>query len=432
MSDLDKWVAQLRACRPIPEADVRELCHKARELLIEEGNVVTVNAPVTICGDIHGQFHDLMELFRVGGDVPDTNYLFMGDFVDRGFYSLESFLLLLCLKVRYPDRMTLIRGNHESRQITTVYGFYDECLRKYGSANVWRYCCDVFDYLALGAIVLGASNTLSPASESSAAQEYADMNLEVEVCNADGVSTFQFPRQSRSLTSSSDPQPRGSPNGSSSTAGHSSPATGNKTGPPGSGASGSSGGSVGNPAGAVLCVHGGLSPLIQTVDAIRLLDRKQEVPHEGAMCDLLWSDPDDIDGWGLSPRGAGFLFGADIVKEFNYKNDLSLIARAHQLVMEGFKEMFDASIVTVWSAPNYCYRCGNVAALLELSEDESGLGVFARSNGDVSRSDGGQEKGRPNGFDTLEGPARRYRVFQAAPQDSRGMPAKKPVADYFL
>ncbi len=139
MSDLDKAIAQLRACRPIPEAQVRELCYKARELLIEEGNVVGVDAPVTICGDIHGQFHDLMELFRVGGDVPDTNYLFMGDFVDRGFYSLESFLLLLCLKVRYPDRITLIRGNHESRQITTVYGFYDECVRKYGSANVWRY-----------------------------------------------------------------------------------------------------------------------------------------------------------------------------------------------------------------------------------------------------------------------------------------------------
>ncbi|KAF7563280.1 hypothetical protein G7046_g847 [Stylonectria norvegica] len=79
MSDLDRAIAQLRACRPIPEAQVRELCHKARELLIEEGNVVTVNAPVTICGDIHGQFHDLMELFRVGGDVPDTSYLFMGE-----------------------------------------------------------------------------------------------------------------------------------------------------------------------------------------------------------------------------------------------------------------------------------------------------------------------------------------------------------------
>ncbi|KAG8422486.1 phosphoprotein phosphatase PP4 catalytic subunit [Metarhizium acridum] len=416
MSDLDKAIAQLRACRPIPEAQVRELCHRARELLIEEGNVVTVSAPVTICGDIHGQFHDLMELFRVGGDVPDTNYLFMGDFVDRGFYSLESFLLLLCLKVRYPDRMTLIRGNHESRQITTVYGFYDECLRKYGSANVWRYCCDVFDYLALGAIVLGASNTLSPASGP------VDEETEIEVCDQNGSIMSRFPRQRQQSSRPSSSQEQGA-NGSG-------PA--GQTGPPGSGASGSSNGSVGNPAGAVLCVHGGLSPLIDTVDKIRLIDRKQEVPHEGAMCDLLWSDPDDIDGWGLSPRGAGFLFGADIVKVFNHRNDLSLIARAHQLVMEGFKEMFDASIVTVWSAPNYCYRCGNVAAVLELTEDESGTGVFSRSNGEVNRSDGGRGVMMESNGMMKSGPARRYRVFQAAPQDSRGMPAKKPVADYFL
>lgn len=357
-----------------------------------------------------------------------------GDFVDRGFYSLESFLLLLCLKVRYPDRMTLIRGNHESRQITTVYGFYDECLRKYGSTNVWRYCCDVFDYLALGAIVLGASNTLSPGSESESAQDNIDADIEIEVCNANGAVMSRFPRRPQQGSQGSR-----SPNGTPvpADANNVGPIGGGpaKTGPPGSGASGSSGGSVGNPAGAVLCVHGGLSPLIDTVDKIRLLDRKQEVPHEGAMCDLLWSDPDEIDGWGLSPRGAGFLFGADIVKVFNHRNDLSLIARAHQLVMEGFKEMFDASIVTVWSAPNYCYRCGNVAALLELSEDESGLGVFARSNGEVGRSDGGAP---PRGvlmegdLGLKSGPARRYRVFQAAPQDSRGMPAKKPVADYFL
>ena len=333
-----------------------------------------------------------------------------GDFVDRGFYSLETFLLLLCLKVRYPDRMTLIRGNHESRQITTVYGFYDECIRKYGSANVWRYCCDIFDYLALGAIVLGASNTLSSAVEP------IDEDVEIEVCDQQGGTLSRFSRQHRQQMNNA-----ASPNGVSA----------DRTGAPGSGATGDSSGSSGNPTGAVLCVHGGLSPLIDTIDKIRLIDRKQEVPHEGAMCDLLWSDPDEIDGWGLSPRGAGFLFGADIVKVFNYRNDLGLIARAHQLVMEGFKEMFDASIVTVWSAPNYCYRCGNVAAVLELSEDDSGTGIFSRSNGDVNRSEGANGvmmEGAPN----LQGPARRYRVFQAAPQDSRGMPAKKPVADYFL
>lgn len=139
----------------------------------------------------------------------------MGDFVDRGFYSVETFLLLLALKVsihlvsipkclpsifkvRYPDRITLIRGNHESRQITQVYGFYDECLRKYGSITVWRYCTEIFDYLSLSAIIDGK----------------------------------------------------------------------------------------------IFCVHGGLSPSIQTLDQIRTIDRKQEVPHDGPMCDLLWSDPE--------------------------------------------------------------------------------------------------------------------------------------------
>ncbi|MGH0178031.1 UNVERIFIED_CONTAM: hypothetical protein FKN15_004122 [Acipenser sinensis] len=119
-----------------------------------------------VCGDIHGQFYDLKELFRV----------------------------------RYPDRITLIRGNHESRQITQVYGFYDECLRKYGSVTVWRYCTEIFDYLSLSAIIDGR----------------------------------------------------------------------------------------------IFCVHGGLSPSIQTLDQIRTIDRKQEVPHDGPMCDLLWSDPEAV------------------------------------------------------------------------------------------------------------------------------------------
>ena len=422
-ADSDRAIAELRACRTIPESQVRELCYKARELLVEESNVVQVDAPVTICGDIHGQFHDLMELFRVGGDVPDTNYLFMGDFVDRGFYSLESFLLLLCLKVRYPDRITLIRGNHESRQITTVYGFYDECLRKYGNANVWRYCCEVFDYLALGALVLGTSATLEPTVNSNDQDTQTtipadNLDVEIEVMNSHNSVTGRFSRN-RSVARESEL----SVSSSTVSPDHDTPS---RNGASGTAATGDSDGSRNTGGGAVLCVHGGLSPLVETIDRIRLLDRKQEVPHEGAMCDLLWSDPDEIDGWGLSPRGAGFLFGADIVKRFNHINDLSLVARAHQLVMEGFKEMFDASIVTVWSAPNYCYRCGNVAAILELSEDTSNGGTVARSNGDVERS-----YGMPS-IEPRIGPGRRYRVFEAAPQDYKGMPAKKPVADYFL
>ncbi|KAK5078076.1 phosphoprotein phosphatase PP4 catalytic subunit [Lithohypha guttulata] len=461
MSDLDHAIAQLRACRPIPEPQVRELCYRARELLIEESNVVTVDAPVTICGDIHGQFHDLMELFRVAGDVPDTSYLFMGDFVDRGFYSLESFLLLLCLKVRYPDRVTLIRGNHESRQITTVYGFYDECVRKYGSANVWRYCCEVFDYLALGALVLGASTEVpenriqQQNHDTQSTLQIPEGEIECEVLDASGevrdkMLRRQFnlsapsPSMTSRISSAPDRDPEEPPS-SPLTEVIPSPGQPAVQSPP----------SLFRPpsttTGALLCVHGGLSPLIDNINQIRLLDRKQEVPHEGAMCDLLWSDPDDIEGWGLSPRGAGFLFGADVVRKFNHQNDISMVARAHQLVMEGYKEMFEKQIVTVWSAPNYCYRCGNVAAVMEIGEDASNGGSVRRVGGTEGRREmvGAEQHGSrnvvgdgetTNGNNTgtsavmwnLATPGRRYRVFEAAPQGTRGMPAKKPVGEYFL
>ena len=304
MEDLDRQIEQLKKCEYIKESEVKALCAKARDILIEESNVQRISSPITVCGDIHGQFYDLMKLFKVGGEPPATNYIFLGDFVDRGHFSVETWLLLLALKVRYPEKVMLIRGNHESRQITQVYGFYDECIRKYGSANVWRYCTEVFDYLALGALIDGQ----------------------------------------------------------------------------------------------VFCVHGGLSPSLSSLDEIRAIDRKQEVPHDGAMCDLLWSDPDEMSGWTLSPRGAGYLFGGNIVDEFCRLNNISLIARAHQLIMEGYRCIFDDKLVTVWSAPNYCYRCGNIAAIMQLNSN-------------------------------LE---KEFITFEAAPAEERQVPLKKPAPEYFL
>ncbi|PSK59400.1 serine/threonine-protein phosphatase ppe1 [Elsinoe australis] len=409
----DEWLLQARQCKYLPEADMKKLCEIVKECLMEESNIQPVRTPVTVCGDIHGQFYDLLELFNVAGGMPgdenlDTttvapsaatmatspgstsgmpraaavnaadieppsqikdprvrkkmkrrfqrdsaytsaasnassedvddeggeeeelrgrirsrstgaadrgpsgsedseeeddddsgvedvrspstaqrknktslnngkqNFVFLGDFVDRGYFSLETFTLLMCLKAKYPDRVTLVRGNHESRQITQVYGFYEECQTKYGNASVWKSCCQVFDFLALAAIVDGK----------------------------------------------------------------------------------------------VLCVHGGLSPEIRTLDQIRVVARAQEIPHEGAFCDLVWSDPEEVDTWAVSPRGAGWLFGDKVATEFNHVNGLQLIARAHQLVNEGYKYHFkNQDVVTVWSAPNYCYRCGNVASIMTLGED---------------------------------------------------------------
>ncbi|RVW93666.1 Serine/threonine-protein phosphatase PP2A-4 catalytic subunit [Vitis vinifera] len=126
----------------------------------------------------------------------------------------------------------------------------------------------------------------------------------------------------------------------------------------------------------IFCLHGGLSPSIETLDNIRNFDRVQEVPHEGPMCDLLWSDPDDRCGWGISPRGADILLARygfryhfyDISEQFNHTNNLKLIARAHQLVMEGFNWGHEQKVVTIFSAPNYCYRCGNMASILEVDD----------------------------------------------------------------
>ncbi|XP_022085364.1 serine/threonine-protein phosphatase 6 catalytic subunit-like [Acanthaster planci] len=290
-SDVERWLELAKGCKYLPENDYKKLCEYVCELLLEESNVQPVSTPVTVCGDIHGQFYDLEELFRCGGQIPDTNYIFMGDFVDRGYYSLETFTRLLTLKAKWPDRITLLRGNHETRQITQVYGYYDECLTKYGNANAWRYSTMVFDMLTVAAII--------------------------------------------------DEQ--------------------------------------------ILCVHGGLSPDIKTLDQMRIIDRGQEIPHKGAFCDIVWSDPEDVDTWAISPRGAGWLFGSKVVDKFEEINGLTLICRAHQLVQEGYKYMFDEKIVTVWSAPNYCYRSGNVASILEFRDADAKVGKIFSAVPDSER-----------------------------------------------
>ncbi|CZS96311.1 hypothetical protein WAI453_009874 [Rhynchosporium graminicola] len=387
-SQLPEWLEEAKLCHHLPESIMKQLCEKVKECLMEESNIQPVETPVTICGDIHGQFYDLLELFRIAGGMPGENdvqkpttvitsddiepptvitdpklrkkirsadsgiesasgedddegergrprtagqssrggsaggdsaigvnevsgngnqrFIFLGDFVDRGYFSLETFTLLMCLKAMYPDKITLVRGNHESRQITQVYGFYEECQQKYGNASVWKSCCQVFDFLVLAAIVDGE----------------------------------------------------------------------------------------------VLCVHGGLSPEIRTVDQIRVVARAQEIPHEGAFCDLVWSDPEDIETWSVSPRGAGWLFGNKVASEFNHVNKLKLIARAHQLVNEGYKYHFaEKSVVTVWSAPNYCYRCGNVASIMNIGKDL----------------------------------VPKFSIFSAVPEDQRAVPpGRRGAGEYFL
>lgn len=123
----------------------------------------------------------------------------------------------------------------------------------------------------------------------------------------------------------------------------------------------------------------GLSPSIHSIDQIKIIDRFREIPHEGPMADLVWSDPDpERDEFSLSPRGAGYTFGAQVVRKFLEVNSMSHILRAHQLCQEGFQVLYDDRLSTVWSAPNYCYRCGNMASVLEVSDTgERFFNVFA-------------------------------------------------------
>mmetsp|Transcript_10514 Transcript_10514/g.43792 ORF Transcript_10514/g.43792 Transcript_10514/m.43792 type:complete len:240 (+) Transcript_10514:661-1380(+) len=132
--------------------ELNYLCKEGIETLMSEPTLLELEAPIKVCGDIHGQYLDLLRLFEYGGQPPDCKYLFLGDYVDRGKHSIETICLLLAFKIRYPDKFFILRGNHECASINRIYGFFDECRRRY-NAKTWKTFCDVFNSMPIAAII---------------------------------------------------------------------------------------------------------------------------------------------------------------------------------------------------------------------------------------------------------------------------------------
>lgn len=252
-------------------------------------------APVTVCGDIHGQYFDLMKLFEIGGPPGETRYLFLGDYVDRGYFSIECVLYLWALKILFPDSIYFLRGNHECRHLTEYFTFKNECKVKYNE-DIYEACMDSFDALPLAALMNG-----------------------------------QF-----------------------------------------------------------LCVHGGLSPEIQTLNDIKNIDRFKEPPAYGAMCDLLWSDPHEDFGSERnndhyvqnSVRGCSFFYTYNAIVDFLTKNNLLSIIRAHEAQDNGYR-MYRKnpstgfpSLITIFSAPNYLDMYNNKAAVLKYENNIMNIRQF--------------------------------------------------------
>ncbi|KAL0143177.1 serine threonine-protein phosphatase [Mucor lusitanicus] len=259
-ADVDSIITRLlevRGSRPgkqvqLGEHEIRFLCQKAREIFMNQPILLDLEAPIKVC----------------------ANYLFMGDYVDRGKQSLETICLLLAYKIKYPENFFILRGNHECASINRIYGFYDECKRRY-NIKLWKIFTDCFNCLPIAAVI--------------------DEKI--------------------------------------------------------------------------MCMHGGLSPDLQTMEQIRRVMRPTDVPDTGLLCDLLWADPDkDITGWSENDRGVSFTFGADIVSRFLQKHDLDLICRAHQVVEDGYEFFAKRQLVTLFSAPNYCGEFDNAGAMMSVDE----------------------------------------------------------------
>ena len=258
----------------LKEEEIKFLIDKSLPIIKEQKMLVELEAPLHVCGDIHGQYYDLLRIFEHCGYPGEYSYLFLGDYVDRGKQSLETVCLLLCYKIKYPEKVTLLRGNHESSVTNRIYGFYDECKRRY-NVRIWRSFTELFNWLPVAAII--------------------DEKI--------------------------------------------------------------------------LCMHGGLSPELKNLQNIQDISRPTDIPDSGLLCDLLWSDPDkDVLEYDENDRGVSVIFGEKIVQDFNKKNDLDLIIRAHQVVDDGYEFFASRQLITIFSAPNYCGEFDNSAGIMIIDE----------------------------------------------------------------
>ncbi|GAB1610233.1 uncharacterized protein LOC106868130, partial [Argonauta hians] len=159
--DVDSLIEQLLAAKnlpskqvQLPEHQIRQLCITSKAIFLEQPMLLELGAPVNVIGDIHGQYEDLLRHFDNCGYPPKANYIFLGDYVDRGCHSLETICLVLAYKVKYPQNFFLLRGNHECASINRIYGFYDECKRRY-NIKLWKTFTECFNCLPIAALIEG-------------------------------------------------------------------------------------------------------------------------------------------------------------------------------------------------------------------------------------------------------------------------------------